>query len=117
MDEKRVQTEKICGTCENIVYSNEVNGYTVCDINCDGSPVTVVGILPMINVGDSVTVTGYWTHHSSFGRQFKAEHYEKQIPATSEHILSYLSSGAVKGIGPVLAGEIYRYFRNGGERE
>ncbi len=106
MDEKNNGNEKLTGTCENIVYQNEVNGYTVCDINCDGVPVTVVGVLPMLNVGDTVTVVGSWTHHSSFGKQFKAEHWEKQLPATKEHILSYLSSGAIKGIGPVLAKRI-----------
>jgi len=98
--------ETLCGTVENIIYKNEANGYTVCDINCDGIPVTVVGILPFLNEGETVTVTGEWTHHSSFGKQFKAEHYEKQLPTSKETILSYLSSGAVSGIGPVLAHRI-----------
>ncbi|MBR5553926.1 MAG: ATP-dependent RecD-like DNA helicase [Clostridia bacterium] len=104
--EPKTELETVCGTVENIIYKNETNGYTVCDINCDGVPVTVVGILPFLNEGETVSVTGEWTYHSSFGKQFKAEHYEKQLPTSKETILSYLASGAVSGIGPVLAHRI-----------
>jgi exodeoxyribonuclease V alpha subunit len=99
-------TETLSGTVETVIYKNEANGYTVCDISCDGERVTVVGILPFLNEGESVLVTGRWTYHSSFGKQFKAEHYEKQLPTSKETILAYLSSGAVAGIGPVLAKRI-----------
>lgn len=98
--------ETISGTVENVIYKNESNGYTVCDINCKGYPVTVVGILPFLNEGETVTVTGQWTYHSSFGKQFKAETYEKKLPTSADSILSYLASGAVSGIGPVLASRI-----------
>lgn len=98
--------ETITGTVENVVYKNEMNGYTVCVINSGELPVTVVGTLPYLNEGETVTVTGKWTYHTSFGKQFKAEHYEKQLPTSRENIFSYLSSGAVAGIGPVLAKRI-----------
>ncbi len=106
MAENEVKTETISGTVETVIYKNEANGYTVCDISCDGERVTVVGILPFLNEGESVCVTGQWTYHSSFGKQFKAEHYEKQLPTSKETILAYLASGAVSGIGPVLAKRI-----------
>lgn len=105
-DEKKSGGETVTGTVENIIYKNDANGYTVCDIDCGGLPVTVVGTLPFLNEGETVTVTGEWTVHSSFGKQFRAEHYEKQLPTSRETILSYLSSGAVSGIGPVLARRI-----------
>ena len=105
-DVKAKEAETLSGTVEGIIYKNESNGYTVCDINCAGVPVTVVGILPFLNEGETVTVTGYWTYHSSFGKQFKAESYEKQLPTSADTILSYLASGAVSGIGPVLARRI-----------
>ena len=105
-DAKMTETETLSGTVEGIIYKNESNGYTVCDINCAGIPVTVVGILPFLNEGETVTVTGSWTYHSSFGKQFKAESYEKHLPTSADTILSYLSSGAVAGIGPVLARRI-----------
>lgn len=102
--------ETLTGTCESIIYQNQENGYTVCDLDCGGVPVTVVGTLPFLHEGETVTVTGEWTYHSSFGRQFKAEHYEKKLPTSRETILSYLSSGAVAGIGPVLARRIVDRF-------
>ena len=105
-DKDEKSTETITGTVEGIIYKNEQNGYTVCDINHAGIPVTVVGILPFLNEGETVTVTGSWTYHSSFGKQFKAESYEKQLPTSADTILSYLASGAVSGIGPVLARRI-----------
>ena len=100
------EKETISGTVESVIFKNESNGYTVCDIDCGGTPVTVVGILPFLNEGETVTVTGEWTYHSSFGRQFKAETYEKQLPTSKETILSYLSDGSISGIGPVLAKRI-----------
>lgn len=104
------ERETLTGTCESIIYKNTANGYTVCDIDCGGTLVTAVGILPYLNEGETVTVTGTWTYHSSFGKQFKAEHYEKKLPTSRETILSYLSSGAVAGIGPVLAHRIVDRF-------
>ena len=106
MDSKNNHSQTITGTVENIIYKNEANGYTVCDIDCGGTLVTAVGTMPFLNEGETVTVTGEWTVHSSFGKQFKAEHYEKQLPTSKETILSYLSSGAVSGIGPVIASRI-----------
>ncbi len=105
-DMKTNETETLSGTVENVIYKNESNGYTVCDINCAGVPITVVGILPFLNEGETVTVTGTWTYHASFGKQFKADSYEKQLPTSADTILSYLASGAVAGIGPVLARRI-----------
>ena len=110
-EEDKVGTEEtLTGTCAEVIYQNSANGYTVCELDCSGNPVTVVGILPFLNEGETVTVSGKWTYHSSFGRQFKAEHYEKKLPATRDTILSYLSSGAVAGIGPVLAKRIVDKF-------
>lgn len=102
--------ETLVGTCCEVIYQNSANGYTVCELDCAGTPVTVVGILPFLNEGETVTVSGRWTYHSSFGRQFKAEHYEKKLPTSRDTILSYLSSGAVAGIGPVLAQRIVDKF-------
>jgi len=32
------------GTVEEIIFSNEANGYTVCEIKCDKEVITVVDI-------------------------------------------------------------------------
>mgnify|MGYP000782600538 FL=1 len=50
-----------------------------------------------------MTVTGVWTNHPSYGPQFAAESVERRMPRTEEEIVSYLSSGILKGIGPATA--------------
>ncbi len=101
------------GTVENIIYRNETNGYTVCDIDCDSSLVTAVGYMPFLSKGESVRISGFWTSHPEYGQQFKTEAYEKIMPRTVEMIEKYLSSGAIKGIGPATAKKIIEKF--GGE--
>lgn len=98
------------GVVETIVFSNEDNGYTVCECACAGELITLVGIMPYLNEGESIRAQGTWQVHSTFGRQFKVEYFEKKLPTDSEAIYKYLSSGAVKGIGPVTAARIVEAF-------
>lgn len=94
------------GVIDEVIYSNTENGYTVCVLDCMGEPVTLVGTMPFIGEGETVKVRGNWTVHPTFGRQFRVEYFEKNLPNSDESILKYLSSGAIKGIGPVLAGRL-----------
>lgn len=102
-DEKKLET--IEGTVESIIYENNDNGYTVFDLSCenDDDIITACGILPGTVAGDKLKLVGEWTHHKNYGRQFSVAYYEKQLPATSNEILRYLSSRALKGIGPKTA--------------
>ncbi len=99
------------GIVDSIIYQNEENGYTVCEIeSTSGDPVVVTGIIPYLAEGDKITVRGRWTNHQIYGRQFKAETYEKSLPAEEGDILRYLASGAIKGIGPKTAQKIVEKF-------
>lgn len=100
----------IDGVVEDIIYSNEENGYTVCTINWGGQPTTIVGIMPYIAEGETVKVQGVWQVHATFGRQFRVNYFEKKLPTTASAILKYLASGAIKGIGPVTADRIVDKF-------
>ena len=100
----------IDGVVEDIIYTNSENGYTVCTINCGGEPVTLVGTMPYLGEGEFIKVQGEWQVHSTFGRQFRVNYFEKKLPTTSAAILRYLASGAVKGVGPVTAGRIVEKF-------
>lgn len=107
--------EKISGVIEKITYQNEENGYTVCQISCkssdyDGELITLVGTMPMINVGEMISAEGQWSFHRTFGRQFSVEYFEKELPTDSVTILHYLSSKTVKGIGPKTAAKIVAKF-------
>jgi len=102
---------KLSGSIEHVIYSNEENGYAICDLGTDGDElVTITGTLPYIGEGDEVTVWGRWVHNPKYGRQFKVEQAEKRLPADRASMLRYLSSGTIKGIGPKTAQRIVDAF-------
>ena len=72
--------------------------------------VTVVGTIPLPAVGERLMVTGRWSAHQSYGKQFEAEFLERLMPQTKAEILGYLSSRIVKGIGPKSAARIVEHF-------
>lgn len=99
---------KLSGIIESVIYSNEENGYTVCEMSTDNDDlITITGIMPYVDEGESLTVYGEWKHNPRYGRQFSVTTYEKFIPQSGDAILRYLSSGAVKGIGKKTARKIY----------
>ena len=99
------------GTIGAVVYQNYENGYAVLRLQCeDGQTVTVVGTIPRPAVGERLMVTGKWSSHQSYGKQFEAEFLERLMPQTQSEILSYLSSRTIKGIGPVTAARIVHHF-------
>ena len=105
------EMEIIQGAISAVVYQNYENGYAVLRINVGGGQnVTVVGTIPLPAVGERLMVTGKWSTHPSYGRQFEAEFLERLLPQTAMEILSYLSSRVIKGIGPKMAGRIVEHF-------
>ena len=94
------------GIIEDVVFQNADNGYTICVIDSDGEPITLVGTIPAVSEGEMISAEGEWVNHPTYGKQFSVTSYSKELPATSSAILTYLSSGAVKGIGPVTAKRI-----------
>lgn len=101
---------EIEGTVEDIIYANEANGYTVCDVRCGNDSLTAVGYMPFINQGETIKASGKWVSHPDYGEQFKVELYEKILPKTAEAIEKYLASGVVKGVGPATAAKIVARF-------
>ena len=105
------EMEIIQGAISAVVYQNYDNGYAVLRLNVGGGQgITVVGTIPLPAVGERLMVTGKWSNHSSYGRQFEAEFLERMMPQTSMEILSYLSSRIIKGIGPRMAARIVEQF-------
>lgn len=102
--------EKISGTVEDVTFHSEESGFTVLLVDVDGDPVTVVGEVPQIAEGEEITATGSYKVHGTYGVQFRAELIERTLPATAGAIRKYLASGAVKGVGPTLAGRIVARF-------
>lgn len=98
---------------ERVTYANEETGYTIARVASDrnGSDLlTVVGPLLGAQVGESLRLTGRWTSHPRYGRQFEVRSYSTVLPATIQGIQRYLGSGLIKGIGPVMAERMVEHF-------
>ena len=114
-EESVLDKDTVSGAVEHVTYRNEENGYTVCQISRDAENgeteiVTLVGIMPTVAVGETLNAVGKWSFHQTFGRQFSVEYFEKHLPTSTSAILQYLSSRAVKGIGPKTAVRIVAAF-------
>ena len=102
---------RLTGSIEHVIYANEDNGFAICDLGTEsGDLITITGTLPYVGEGDSVTVYGKWVHNPKYGRQFRVETCERQMPADANSMLRYLASGAIKGIGPKIAQRIVDEF-------
>ncbi len=105
------ELEILQGTISAVVFQNYDNGYAVLRLILpDRQTVTVVGTIPLPTVGERLMVTGKWSSHSNYGKQFEAEFLERLMPQTATEILTYLSSRAIKGIGPKTAARIVEHF-------
>lgn len=98
---------------ERVTYANEETGYTIARVATERSGrdlLTVVGPLLGAQVGESLRLTGRWTSHPRYGRQFEVRSYATVLPATIQGIQRYLGSGLIKGIGPVMAERMVAHF-------
>ena len=106
------QPETIDGVVDKITYLNEENGYSVARLKVPRQKqlVTVAGHLPGIVVGEGLRVEGSWSNHAQYGRQFTVARYQTASPGTPAALKRYLSSGLLKGVGPVVAEHIVNTF-------
>lgn len=104
---------EITGTVERITYYNDENHFTVAKIQRENKEhlTTIVGYLPMINIGETLRLKGNWVNHSDYGTQFRVEEYQITVPATLNGIEKYLGSGLIKGIGPKTAKKLVKHFK------
>ncbi|NMA82540.1 MAG: Flp pilus assembly complex ATPase component TadA, partial [Epulopiscium sp.] len=98
------------GVVEDIIYSNEENGYTVCSVQTEDGEIVCVGTLPGVHPGENLSILGTWKVHPTYGEQLQITAYEKSVPKTELGIEKYLASGVIKGIGPTLAKRIVKKF-------
>ncbi len=109
MEEKK-ELITLEGTIEYVTYQNESNGYAVCELLSGEDSYTVVGIMPYIAAGEEIKAMGAFETHPSYGRQFRVEYYEKQMPKSREAMYKYLASGAIPGVGKITAKKIVDLF-------
>ena len=106
-----MEQELVSGTIAAVVFENPENGYAVVKLDSDdGGLITVVGTIPAPAAGERLIVTGKWTAHATYGRQLEAEFLERLLPDSTAEIRAYLSSRAVRGVGPKTAEKIVAAF-------
>lgn len=102
------------GIIEEIIFRNEDNGYTVAVLSHNENGfdeyTTIVGTLSDAKVGQCYKLNGKIVN-SKYGEQFAFSTAEVIYPNTLSGIKKYLSSGLIKGIGPVTAGLIVNEFK------
>ena len=104
--------EVLAGLIERVTFHNAANGFCVLRIKTRGHRdlVTVVGHAATISAGEWITATGEWVNDRTHGRQFKTRFLRSSAPTTTEGIEKYLSSGMIRGIGPVYARKLVKVF-------
>ena len=104
------EMETLKGYVDHIIYQNAENGYTVMNLISDEEEITCVGMFRGLDQGESIEMTGEYTEHALYGRQFKAQSYTTLLPEDIVSIQRYLGSGAIKGVGEALAARIVKRF-------
>lgn len=92
------------GSVARVLFENRDSGWVVMHLDVDGAPpVTVVGPLAPVFVGESLEIEGAWETDHRYGQQFRATSSSTLIPDTEVGTRRYLASGVLPGIGPELA--------------
>ncbi len=107
---EKVKQEMLHGTIQDIIFQSTETGFAVFTILWEEVEITCVGIVPHIHEGENVEMTGRWTVHATYGKQFQVQSYQKTVPTTEEGIEKYLASGVIKGIGAKTAKKIVERF-------
>lgn len=102
--------EQLEGKILSVIFRNDENGYTVLNIDTEDGETVCVGSCFPVRPGESVKLSGGYVTHSKHGRQFEFKALETGSPVGDSGIESFLSSGVIKGIGPVLAKRIVDTF-------
>jgi exodeoxyribonuclease V alpha subunit len=107
--------EVLAGLIERVTYHNPENGFCVLRAKARGhrDVVTVVGHAAAIAAGEWITASGEWVNDRTHGPQFKARFLRTSPPTSADGIEKYLSSGMIRGVGPIYARKLVRAF---GER-
>jgi exodeoxyribonuclease V alpha subunit len=109
---ERSTQEVLAGLVERVTYHNAENGFCVLRAKARGhrEMVTVVGHAATIAAGEWITASGQWVNDRTHGQQFKARFLRTSPPASADGIEKYLSSGMIRGVGPVYAKKLVRAF-------
>src|SRR3974377_2139746 len=91
--------EVLAGLVERVTYHNAENGFCVLRARARAhrDVVTVVGHAAAFSAGEGIMASGQWVNDRTHGQQFKARFLR-------------MSSGMIRGVGPVYAKKLVRAF-------
>lgn len=88
------------------IFHNTTNMYSIIrvkiqetNLQYDEKEIIVVGYFPQLTEDEMYRFTGVLKTHPKYGMQFQVETFEKEVPATEQGIVHYLSSDLFNGIG------------------
>ena len=88
------------------IFHNATNMYSIVrvkiqetNLQYEEKEIIVVGYLPKMQEEDVYRFTGTLKTHPKYGMQFAADTFVKEVPATEQGVISYLSSDLFKGVG------------------
>jgi exodeoxyribonuclease V alpha subunit len=112
MSPQRDTEEVLAGLVERVTYHNAENGFCVLRARARGhrDVVTVVGHAAAISPCEWIMASGQWVNDRTHGQQFKARFLRTSAPTSADGIERYLSSGMIRGVGPVYAKKLVRAF-------
>ena len=104
--------ETLHGEVLRLTYHDPISSFTVAKLKPQegGREITIVGTLPMIQVGQQVRCSGAWEVDQRHGRQFAVHSHSYELPTSQASIERFLASGLLKGVGPTFASKIVRRF-------
>ena len=106
----------LAGVIERVTFHNAENGFCVLRAKARGHRdlVTVVGHAATISAGNGSPQQESGSTTAPMDRQFKARFLRTSAPTSTNGIEKYLSSGMIRGIGPVYAKKLVRVFGENG---
>src|SRR3954452_12948672 len=104
--------ECVAGTVERVTFHSDTSGFCVLQVRARGyrRPVTVVGHVATIAIGECIEAQGAWQRHPSHGAQFRAATPAVSNPTSADDLSRFLGSGLIKGVGPALAKRLVASF-------
>jgi exodeoxyribonuclease V alpha subunit len=86
--------EQLTGEVVGVRYADDASGFGVIELDREdgGGGVRCVGPLANVVEGQTITVSGRWTHHPRYGETFEAVLYEQTVPTTVAGLRSFLGS-------------------------
>lgn len=68
-------------------------------LETDTEEIKFTGNIYGIGKNEDLTIKGEWVKHHKYGEQLQVKEWERPMPKTREQVISFLSSGLIKGVG------------------